>query len=126
MMDMSVHNPDGGRRSRSRVRADIEAVLGRLARQDQFLEVVDRDEAIARFHRHLVLRPLGSEQVPLAQCLNRVLAEAVVAAVDVPGFDRAAVDGFAVRASDTMSASEQAPRVLRLNAEVLTPGLQPR
>jgi putative molybdopterin biosynthesis protein len=121
---MAVHNPNAGRQSR--ILTDIEAALGRLARQDQFLEVVDRDEAIARFHRHLKLRPLGSERVPLAQCLNRVLAEAVVAEVDVPGFDRASVDGFAVRAADTTNASEQTPRVLRLNAEVLTPGLEPQ
>ena len=44
----------------------------------------------------------------------------------MPGFDRASVDGFAVRAGDTMNASEQAPRILQLNAEVLTPGVEPR
>lgn len=121
---MAVHNPDDGKQSR--ILTDVEAALGRLARQDQFLEVVDRDEAIARFHRHLKLRPLASEQLPLAQSLNRVLAESVVAEVDVPGFDRASVDGFAVRAGDTVNASEQAPRVLQLNAEVLTPGVEPR
>ena len=121
---MAVHNPNDG--EQSRILTDIEAALGRLARQDQFLEVVDRDEAIARFHRHLKMRPLASEQVPLAQSLNRVLAELVVAEVDVPGFDRASVDGFAVRAGDTMNASEQAPRILQLNAEVLTPGVEPR
>jgi putative molybdopterin biosynthesis protein len=120
---MAVHNRNDGKQSR--VPADIGAELGRLARQDQFLEVVDHDEAIARFHRHLKLRPLAGEQVPLAQSLNRVLAEAVLAEVDVPGFDRASVDGFAVRAGDTMNASEQTPRVLRLNAEVLTPGIEP-
>jgi putative molybdopterin biosynthesis protein len=126
MMDMSVHNADGGRRTRSQMLADIEAALGRLARQDQFLEVVDRDEAVARFHRHLKLHALGSERLALGHCLNRALAESVVASVDVPGFDRASVDGFAVRADDTAAASEQAPRVLRLNAEILTPGVQPQ
>jgi putative molybdopterin biosynthesis protein len=105
---------------------DIEAALSRLARQDQFLEVVGRDEAIARFRRHLRLEPLGSEQVPLAQALGRVLAEPVIAGVDVPNFDRSNVDGFAVRAGDTGGASERAPKVLRLNAEVLTPGVEPR
>jgi putative molybdopterin biosynthesis protein len=121
---MAFNDRNDGRQSR--ILADIEAALGRLARQEQFLEVVDRDEATARFHRHLRLRPLGSELVPLAQSLNRVLAEPVVAEVDVPGFDRASVDGFAVRAGDTTNASEQAPRILRLNAEVLTPGVAPR
>jgi putative molybdopterin biosynthesis protein len=105
---------------------DIEAALRRLAQQDQFLEVVDRDEAVARFHRHLHLRPLGIESVPLHAALNRVLAGVVVADVDVPGFDRASVDGFAVRASDTAGASIQAPKVLELNPEILTPGVAPR
>ena len=73
----------------------LEAALEQLARQDQFLEVVGRDEATARFHRHLKLQPLGTETVPLALALGRVLARDVVAGVDVPGFDRSNVDGFA-------------------------------
>jgi putative molybdopterin biosynthesis protein len=104
----------------------IDATLEHLARQDQFLDVVDRDEATARFHRHLKLRPLGSEPVSLFHALGRVLARPVVAEVDVPGFDRASVDGFAVRAGDTLGASEQSPRILRLNSEVLTPGIAGR
>jgi molybdopterin molybdotransferase/putative molybdopterin biosynthesis protein len=105
---------------------DISTALRSLARQEQFLDVVDRDEATARFHRHLTLRPLGSETVPLSQALGRVLARAVVADVDVPGFDRASVDGFAVRAADTADASERTPQTLALNAEILTPGCEPR
>jgi molybdopterin molybdotransferase/putative molybdopterin biosynthesis protein len=105
---------------------DIDDALSRLARQDQFLEVVSREEAIARFHRHLRLQPLGSERVPLAGALGRVLGEPVVAGVDVPNFDRSNVDGFAVRAADTAGASERTPRALRLNAEVLTPGVESR
>ena len=105
--------------------SDIEAAIARLARQEQFLEVVSSEEATRRFHRHLALRPLAGEVLPLSQPLNRVLAEAVVAEVDVPGFDRANVDGFALRASDVADASEQAPRRLQLNLEVLTPGTPP-
>jgi putative molybdopterin biosynthesis protein len=105
---------------------DIEAALRHLARQSQFLEVVDRDEAVARFQRHLELRPLGSERAALSEALNRVLAKPIAASVDVPGFDRANVDGFAVRAGDTIGASKQSPKVLQLNAEILTPGIEPR
>jgi putative molybdopterin biosynthesis protein len=96
------------------------------ASQRQFLEVVDRDEAEARFRKHLTLAPLGRERVPIERALGRVLAGDVVAGVDVPGFDRASVDGFAVCAADTVGASPQRPRALRLNAEVLTPGVPPR
>ena len=104
-------------------RADrIATAIRRAAQQEQFLEVVDRDEAIARFHRHLELAPLGKESVALGQAVGRVLAEDVVATVDVPGFDRSNVDGFALRASDTAGATAAEPRVLALNAEVLTPG----
>jgi putative molybdopterin biosynthesis protein len=121
---MTVHNRNDA--GQPRILTDIEAALDRLARQDQFLEVVDRDEAIARFHHHLGLRPLGSEEVPLAHSLNRVLAASVVAEVDVPGFDRASVDGFAVRSGDTTRATERNPIVLTLNSEILTPGVEPR
>jgi molybdopterin molybdotransferase/putative molybdopterin biosynthesis protein len=96
------------------------------ARQRQFLEVVGRDEAEARFREHLSFSPLGSEIVPLARALGRVLASHVLAGVDVPGFERASVDGFAVRGADTVGASGNVPRLLRLNGEVLTPGVEPR
>ena len=105
---------------------DIATALRSLARQQQFLNVVDRDAATARFHRHLDLHPLGVEAVPLSQALGRVLARAVVADVDVPGFDRSSVDGFAVRTDDTVGASERAPKALALNGEILTPGAAPQ
>jgi len=45
------------------------------------------------------------ETVPLAQAAGRVLAAEVVSRVDVPSFDRSMMDGFALRAADTMGAS---------------------
>jgi putative molybdopterin biosynthesis protein len=105
---------------------DIPATLRSLARQEQFLEVLDRDEAERRFHRHLKMAPFGREIVPLAQALGRVVAGRVVAEYDVPGFDRASVDGFALRAADTLGASEREPRRLHLLAEILTPGKEPQ
>src|SRR5215470_12246096 len=105
---------------------DIATALQSLARQEQFLDAVDRDTAAARFHRHLDLRPLGAETVLLSQALGRVLSRAVIADVDVPGFDRSSVDGFAVRADDTVGATERAPKALALNGEILTPGTVPQ
>ena len=93
--------------------------------QTQFLNVVTRDEATARFREHLRLAPLGKERVPLGDVLNRVLAEDVLAEVDVPGFDRSNVDGFAVQASDTFGAMEETPCRVRTNDEVLAPGIVP-
>ncbi len=85
-----------------------------MSAQDQFLNVIDRDEAEARFRAALDLKPLGVERVPLADALGRLLARDVVARVDVPSFDRSNFDGFAVRASDTFGASELAPRTVKL------------
>jgi len=50
----------------------------------------------------------GVERVPLAEADGRVLAERVDATLDVPGFDRAAMDGYAVRARDTYDATDDA------------------
>ena len=93
--------------------------------QTQFLNVVTRDEATARFREHLRLAPLGREVVSLREALNRVLAEDVLAEVDVPGFDRSNVDGFAVQAKDTFGAMEETPRSVSMNNEVLAPGIVP-
>jgi molybdopterin molybdotransferase/putative molybdopterin biosynthesis protein len=95
-------------------------------KQDQFLNVVDRDEAERRFRAALDLRPLPAEDVPLHAALQRVLARDVIAPVDVPSFDRSNVDGFALRAEDTFGASEDRPKRLRLTGETLTPGMLPR
>jgi putative molybdopterin biosynthesis protein len=101
------------------------AVIRRAARQEQFLEVVSAEEARARFTRHIDVTPLEAEPVPLAAALTRVLAHDVTAPIDVPPFDRANVDGFALRAGDTTGASDIAPRRLRLNGEVVTCGHAP-
>jgi putative molybdopterin biosynthesis protein len=94
--------------------------------QEQFLDVVDRDTAERRWWEWLRPRVLEAEDVPLAEALGRVLAEDVVADIDVPAFDRANVDGFAVRAEATFGAAEETPRRLKLNAEELATGVVPR
>ncbi len=53
------------------------------------------------------------ETVPLADADRRVVAEPVDAPAPVPGYDRAAMDGYAVRAQDTFGASGRSPEVLR-------------
>ena len=95
-------------------------------KQSQFLEVLDRDEAERRWHAAIDRAPLAAESVPLAQALGRVLASDVVASVDVPGFDRSNMDGFAVRAQDTFGATEEAPRRLVQNDESIPTGVEPR
>jgi putative molybdopterin biosynthesis protein len=53
--------------------------------------------------------PRVTETVALERASGRVLAEAVDADLDVPGFDRANVDGYAVRSADTAGAGEASP-----------------
>src|SRR5436190_21844687 len=90
---------------------------GFMAEQEQFLQVLDRDEAERRFRAALDLNPRDIEQVPVDGALGRVLAADVVSPVDVPSFDRSNVDGFAVFARDTFGASEEVPRVVVLTDE---------
>jgi len=94
-----------------------------MTSQDQFLQVIHRDEAQRRFHNALLLQPIGQELIPLAQALGRLLAADIVSPVDVPSFDRSNYDGFAVQASDTIGASEEKPRRLLLLPEAITPGV---
>lgn len=61
--------------------------------------------------------PLPAEEVTVADCAGRVLAEDVVCRVDVPGFDRSAMDGYAVRGEDTFGASDYDPIRLVLRGE---------
>jgi len=61
------------------------------------------DEALAWLDAQLA--PLSEEVVPLRAAAGRVLAASVVSEVDVPGFDRATMDGYAVVAISTEGAT---------------------
>jgi len=90
-----------------------------------FLKTVGKSEAERTWHAALRLGTLGSEEVPLAQAQGRVLDEDVLVPIDVPPFDRALVDGYAVRASDTFEAEEDAPATLELSSETAPAGTVP-
>ncbi|RUZ52782.1 MOFRL family protein [Mesorhizobium sp. M7A.F.Ca.US.007.01.1.1] len=94
--------------------------------QEQFLTILSREAALARFEAELFPRPLPTEKRTLANALGLVLAEDVAAPVDVPPFDRSNVDGFAVRAADLAVASEPRPVRLALNAEAIACGTVPQ
>ncbi|MDX2376849.1 molybdopterin molybdotransferase MoeA [Microbacterium sp. LRZ72] len=61
---------------------------------------------------------LGASDVALAAAAGRTLAEPVCARVDIPVFDNSAMDGFAVRHHDVASASDDAPVILRVVADL--------
>jgi len=118
MSESAKAEPDGS--------ADLIARVRAAARQEQFLDVVSAEAARARFAAYLDLKPLGPETLPLGEALGRVLAHDVQAPVDAPPFDRSNVDGFALRAADTLGASDGNPKILALNAEVIACGHAPR
>jgi len=93
--------------------------------QEQFLDVIDRDEAERRFRAALNLQPLGSESIPVRAALGRTLARNVIAQVDVPAFDRSNFDGYAVQATDTSGATELVPRSIQLLPQSLEAGIAP-
>jgi molybdenum cofactor synthesis domain-containing protein len=93
--------------------------------QDQFLTILSREDAIARFEAALFPQALRREPRRLADALGCALAEDIVAPIDVPPFDRSNVDGFAVRSADLASAGEATPTRLILNDEVIACGTAP-
>jgi putative molybdopterin biosynthesis protein len=93
--------------------------------QDQFLTILSRENALARFEAALFPRAVPGEQCGLADALGRALADDVTAPIDVPPFDRSNVDGFAVRSADLSSAGEATPVRMIVNDEVIACGTQP-
>jgi molybdenum cofactor synthesis domain-containing protein len=93
--------------------------------QDQFLAILSREQALARFEAALFPRAVASERRPLAAALGCALAQDIVAPIDVPPFDRSNVDGFAVRSADLGSAGEATPIRLVLNDEAIACGTTP-
>jgi molybdopterin molybdotransferase len=82
--------------------------------QREFFTVKTVSEALAGFRP---ARRTAVELVALDDALGRVPAEALSAPHALPGFARATVDGFAVRAADTYGASEGLPGYLDLAGE---------
>src|ERR671933_298461 len=92
-----------------------------MAPRDMYLQDIPLEEALNRFWTALegadLLQPLPGEEVEIEQALGRVTAEPVFARTSVPHYHAAAMDGIAVRAEDTLGASESAPLHLRLGSQ---------
>lgn len=76
-----------------------------------FLKLKSVDEVLAHIQ---AAKPLPPEIVDLDNACGRVIAHDLLAPCDLPGFDRATVDGFALAARDSFGASETAPALLQL------------
>ena len=64
------------------------------------------------FKRFFSDRPLSKEMVSVPDAVGRVLAEPATAVISSPNFHLSAMDGIAVKASDTFGASEARPKEL--------------
>src|ERR1700678_1519681 len=73
------------------------------------------DAALAWLDSQLL--PLTAEMVPLSLAAGRVLAASVISDIDVPGFDRAMMDGYAVVSDSTEGATAYTPLPLKVVGE---------
>ncbi|MFO7966441.1 MAG: molybdopterin molybdotransferase MoeA [Archaeoglobaceae archaeon] len=83
-----------------------------------FSKHVKISDALDKYFDHVKLKFGDKEDVPLLESVNRVLAEDVVSDRNIPHFDRAAMDGYAVRAEDTFGASMDNPFILSTKKKV--------
>ena len=82
-----------------------------------FKEVISYEDALNLLLESIT--PINEcELVPLSQGTGRVLAQDITSDIDVPFFNRAAMDGYAVIAKDTFTASNMSPTKLEVMGEV--------
>jgi molybdenum cofactor synthesis domain-containing protein len=83
-----------------------------------FRKLLSLDKAKQILKQNFSPEPVGAERVSLLEAHDRVLAEDIMAPIDVPPFDRSTVDGYAVRAVDTFGADEDRPVALKFCGQV--------
>lgn len=82
----------------------------------RFLSVIQVNEAIQTV-RNISVSPIA-EEISLSCAYGRVLLEDISSDIDIPGFDRSTVDGYAVKSSDTTGAGDSIPSMLRLKGRI--------
>jgi len=83
---------------------------------DHFFKVKSLEEVMALADD---FSPVGVETISVSDAFSRVLAKDLVAQKDMPGFKRATMDGYAVKAQSTFGASESSPAWLDIAGTVL-------
>ncbi len=74
--------------------------------------MISVEEALEKILSNVTV--LEEEESPILDSLGQVLSEDISSSISVPPWDNAAMDGYAIRSEDTLGASEQAPRSLRV------------
>ncbi len=88
-----------------------------MPRLKGFKKLTRVDDALALFLEELKPTRLGIDHIPINEAWQRVAAENVTAPSDLPLFERSAMDGYALIASDTFGASEFKPALFKLTDE---------
>ena len=82
-----------------------------------FGALISYQEAKDIIDRHI--QPITrTELLAIDETMNRVLAEDLIAAMNVPPFNRSAMDGYAVKAEDTFGAGQFKPKVFKMIGEI--------
>jgi len=68
------------------------------------------DDALKKIQAHIT--PASLDEVETSKTLNRILATDIISELDIPPFDRSAMDGYAVKAEDTFGASPSNPKII--------------
>ncbi len=76
-----------------------------------FSNLTSLEDALNKLFKEIIV--LSGEIISINDCLNRILAEDIVSKIDVPNFERSAMDGYAVIANDTFGASQKKPVKLK-------------
>ncbi|MCJ7610292.1 molybdopterin-binding protein, partial [Candidatus Bathyarchaeota archaeon] len=77
------------------------------------------EDAKEALRKHFDPKPLGTEKVDIGLAVGRVLGEDVTSDVDVPPFDRASMDGYAIQAEASFGAEEDKPVRLSIVGSIM-------
>ena len=77
-----------------------------------FSKLIPLEDALKNLFSHIQLNPI--EEIEINDVLNRILAIDIICEMDIPPFDRSAMDGYAILAEDSFGASIKNPKVIKL------------
>lgn len=77
-----------------------------------FSRLTPLEDALEKLFSRIKLNPM--EEIEINESLNRILAIEIVSEMDIPPFDRSAMDGYAIKAEDSFKASPRNPKMIRL------------
>ncbi|MHA1915960.1 MAG: molybdopterin molybdotransferase MoeA [Promethearchaeota archaeon] len=81
-----------------------------------FSKLTSLEEALEKLFSRIQLNPI--EEIDIGDVLNRILAIEIITEIDLPPFDRSAMDGYALKAEDSFKASPNNPKKIKLAGKI--------